>query len=67
MIIVHFYIVNYTTPIFADIILEKAANCKNFLLLVWGKIDSFNCIELIIHLSIEDLRYSCSRNTKISG
>ena len=36
MIIVHFYVVNYTTPIFADIILDNAANFKKILLLVLG-------------------------------
>jgi hypothetical protein len=35
MIIVHFYAVSHTTPIFAGIILEKAENCKKFLLKLW--------------------------------
>ena len=30
-IIVHFHVVNYTTPIFAGIILENASNFKIFL------------------------------------
>jgi len=66
-IIVHFYAVNYTTPIFVGIILDNAENCKKFPLLVWGKIGSFNSIELIIHQSIKDLGYSCSGYTEVSG
>jgi hypothetical protein len=31
MIIIHFYVVNFTTPILGGIILEKAENCKEFL------------------------------------
>ena len=57
MIIVHFYVVNYTTPIFAGIILEKASNFKKFLPLIFGKIGSFNDTVLVVCQSFENLRY----------
>ena len=66
-IIVHFYVVNYTTPIFVGIILDKAENCKKFPPLIFGKIGSFNCIGVMIQQSIENLRYSCSGYAKVSG
>ena len=66
MIIIHFYIVNYTTPIFAGIILEKAENCKEFLPLIFGEIGSFNCIVLMFHQSLENVCNPRPRNTEIS-
>ena len=56
-IIVHFYIINYTTPIFAGIILDKAKNYKKLLPLIFGEIGSFNCIWVIIDQSVENLGY----------
>ncbi len=66
MIIVHFYVVNYTTPIFAGIILDKAENCKEFLPLTFGEIGSFNCIVLMFHQSLENVCNPRPRNTEIS-
>jgi len=60
MIIVHLYVVNYTTPIFVSIILDKAENCKKFLPLIFGKIGSFNDTVLMVCQLFENLRYSCS-------
>lgn len=65
-IIVHFYIINYTAPIFAGIILDKAKNCKKFLPLIFGKIGSFNYIALTDIQSSEVLGCSGSGYANVS-
>ena len=58
MIIVHFYVANYTPPIFVRIILEEASNFKKFLPLISDEIGSFNGIKFMIRQFPEDLRNS---------
>lgn len=65
MIVVHFYVVNYTTPIFANIILDKAENCKKFPPLIFGEIGSFNYIVLMFHQSLENVCNPRPGNTEI--